>query len=91
MRFLKSSKAAKTVTEKLEQPTDNPVFKIAGNTWSTKTMTEDDPALAPSPSVKKVLDTYYSLAKIQPHMPGYPRLCIDLSYYEYYFNFFFPI
>jgi hypothetical protein len=36
-------------------------------------MTDDDPELAPSPAIQKILDTSSTLMKIQPHMPGYPR------------------
>jgi hypothetical protein len=56
-----------------EETDDNPIFKIAGDRWSTKTMTDNDPELKPSPNVQKVLDTYSTLTKIQPHMPGYPK------------------
>ncbi|CAF3389354.1 unnamed protein product [Rotaria sp. Silwood1] len=77
MRFLKSSKAKSSIT-KLEEKIDNPIFTIAGNIWPTKTITDNDPELAPSPSVKKILDTYSTLAKIQPHMPGYPSWYRDL-------------
>jgi hypothetical protein len=72
MRFLKSSKP-KPTKAKPEETVDNPIFKIAGNIWPTKTLTDDDPELAPSPTIQKILDTYSTLSKIQPHMPGYPR------------------
>jgi hypothetical protein len=72
MRFLKSSKT-KSKEKKVEEKPDNPIFKIAGNLWSTKTAADNDPELVPSPTIKKVLDTYSTLTKIQPHMPGYPR------------------
>jgi hypothetical protein len=72
MRFLKSSKT-KSSEIKNEEITDNPIFKIAGNMWQTKTMTVNDPALIPSPAIQKILDTYSTLTKIQPHMPGYPK------------------
>ncbi len=72
MRFLKSSKA-KSSEKKIEETTDNPIFKIAGNLWSTKKPTDHDPELIPSPTIQKILDTYSTLTKIQPHMPGYPR------------------
>lgn len=73
VRFLKSSKT-KLTEKKAEESTDNPVFKLSGNIWPTKIMTDDDPELTPSPAVQKILDTYFTLAKIQPNMPGYPRL-----------------
>jgi hypothetical protein len=72
MRFLKSSKT-KSSEIKNEEITDNPIFKIAGNIWQTKTMTDNDPELIPSPAIQKILDTYSTLTKIQPHMPGYPK------------------
>ncbi|CAF0845752.1 unnamed protein product [Rotaria sordida] len=77
MRFLKSSKAKPSIT-KLEQKPDNPIFKIGGNIWPTKIMTDNDPEFAPSPNIQKILDTYSTLAKIQPHMPGYPSWYRDL-------------
>jgi hypothetical protein len=36
-------------------------------------MSDNDPELIPSPAIQKILDTYSTLSKIQPHMPGYPR------------------
>ncbi len=78
MRFLKSSKP-KPLEIKTEETTDNPIFKIAGNIWQTKIMTDNDPELAPSPAIQKILDTYSTLTKIQPHMPGYPRYALDFS------------
>ncbi len=72
VRFLKSSKP-KPTKPKTEETSDNPIFKIAGNIWPTKIMTDDDPELAPSAHIQKILDTYSTLSKIQPHMPGYPR------------------
>ncbi|CAF2952900.1 unnamed protein product [Rotaria sp. Silwood2] len=77
MRFLKSTKAKSSIT-KLEEKKDNPIFRIAGSIWPTKTMTDNDPELAPSPNIKNILDTYSTLAKIQPHMPGYPSWYRDL-------------
>lgn len=49
------------------------MINIAGAQWPLKMITDDDPDIAPSPNVKKILDSYNTLAKIQPHMPGYPR------------------
>ncbi len=72
VRFLKSSKA-KPLKKENEEKIDNPIFKIAGNIWQTKTMSDNDPELTPSPAIQKILDTYSTLTKIQPHMPGYPR------------------
>lgn len=72
MRFLKSTKNKPSPT-KTEEDTDNPIFKIAGNLWQTKTTFDNDPELTPSPAIQKILDTYSTLTKIQPHMPGYPR------------------
>ncbi|CAF2224718.1 unnamed protein product [Rotaria magnacalcarata] len=79
MRFLKSSKAKPSMT-KVEETTDNPIFKIAGNIWPTQAMIDDDTdsKIAPSQEIKKVLGTYSTLAKIQPHMPGYPSWYRDL-------------
>ncbi|CAF0847266.1 unnamed protein product [Adineta ricciae] len=79
VRFLKSTKAKATKkTIEQEKAEDNPIFKIAGNQWQTKTMIDDDPQLKPSPAVQNVLNTYSSLSKIQPHMPGYPSWYRDL-------------
>lgn len=72
IRYLKSSKTKSKPIES-EEKQDNPIFKIAGNIWQTKTMSENDPELKPSREIQKILDTYSTLTKIQPHMPGYPR------------------
>jgi DNA polymerase gamma 1 len=78
MRFLKTPKV-KPIKTKADEIIDNPIFKIAGNVWQTKVMRDDDdPELAPSPAIRKILDTFYSLSKIQPHMPGYPSWYRDL-------------
>lgn len=73
MRFLKSPKAKPSAEIKTEETIDNPIFKIAGNRWPVQTSKENDPELKPSPAIQKILDTYRTLGKIQPHMPGYPR------------------
>lgn len=72
VRFLKSSKA-KPLKKENEEKIDNPIFKIAGNIWQTKTISDNDPELTPSPAIQEILNTYSTLTKIQPHMPGYPR------------------
>lgn len=72
MRFLKSSKSKAVVKEPKESEA-NPIFRIAGDKWATKQPTDDDREYAASPAVQQTLDTYSSLSKIQPHMPGYPR------------------
>ncbi|CAF3501411.1 unnamed protein product [Adineta steineri] len=77
IHFLKSSKA-KALPSKNEAKVDNSIFKIAGNIWPTKIMTDNDPELTPSPAIKKILDTHSTLTKIQPHMPGYPSWYRDL-------------
>ena len=73
MRFLKTSKATKLPKTKHEETVDNPIFKIAGNMWPTEAIIDDNRELIPSPTIQNALDTYSTLAKIQPHMPGYPR------------------
>jgi len=72
VRFLKSAKAKPLKTEN-EEKIDNPIFKIAGNIWQTKTISDNDPELIPSPAIQEILNTYSTLTKIQPHMPGYPK------------------
>ena len=72
MRFLKSSKS-KAAKKEPKEAEDNPIFRIAGTKWPTQQPKDDDREYAASPAVQKILDTYASLSKIQPHMPGYPR------------------
>ena len=57
----------------VEEKLENPILKIAGNRWPVQMSKDDDPELTPSPAIQKILDTHRTLAKIQPHMPGYPR------------------
>jgi hypothetical protein len=77
-RFLKTckSKASTTVNTDLDE---NAMLTLVGDIWPTKSHVEHDPEPTASTNMQAVLDTHKLLAKIQPHMPGYPAYEYILS------------